>query len=132
MNNIHKFPYVSLCNILHQGNGVYKCKNQGSHKWTRSGQKLGLNNNALSCTQPNFLSERDFVHGAVLENYSQQESSSVRRVARVFDRVPSCALDTLASKWRRCYPLTRVVGAVVSVILLYSMVLHVCRSRCTI
>ena len=32
---IHKFTYVSMYKILHQGNGVFKCKSQGSHKWTR-------------------------------------------------------------------------------------------------
>ncbi len=47
--NIHKFPYVSMYKVLHQGNGVFKCKSQGSHKWTRSGQQLVLNYNALSC-----------------------------------------------------------------------------------
>ncbi len=34
--------------ILHQGNGVVRCKSRGSHKWPRGGKQLGLNNNALS------------------------------------------------------------------------------------
>ncbi len=46
--------------FLHQGNGVFNYKSQGSHKWTRSGQQLGLNNKAVSYVQPNFLSERNF------------------------------------------------------------------------
>ncbi len=33
---------MSTYKILHQGNGVFKCKSQGSHKWTRGGQQLGL------------------------------------------------------------------------------------------
>ncbi len=52
---------MCLCTTFYiQGNGVFTCKCQGSHKCTRSGQHLGLNNNALSCVWPNFLSERDF------------------------------------------------------------------------
>ncbi len=43
------FPYVSMYKILHQANGVFKCNSRGSHKWTRSGQQVGLSNNALSC-----------------------------------------------------------------------------------
>ncbi len=46
---VYERTYVSMYKILHQGNGVFKCKSQGSHKWTRRGQQLGLNNNALSC-----------------------------------------------------------------------------------
>ena len=59
--NIHKFAYVSMYKLLHQWNGLFKNKNQGSHKWTRRGQQFGLNYNALSCVYPNFLSERDFL-----------------------------------------------------------------------
>ncbi len=38
---------MCLCtNFYTKGNGVFKCKIQGSHKWTRSGEQFGLNNNA--------------------------------------------------------------------------------------
>ena len=29
------------------------------------------------------------------------------KLLEVFDRAPNCAVDALASKWRRCIPLTR-------------------------
>ncbi len=40
--------FLFVC-TLRVGNGVFMCKSHGSHKWSRSGQQLGLNNNALSC-----------------------------------------------------------------------------------
>ncbi len=60
---------MCLYKILHQGNGVCKCKSQGSHKWTSGRQQLGVNSNH------NFIYSRKscplktfgfFAHGAVL------------------------------------------------------------------
>ncbi len=52
--------------ILHQGNGVFKCKSRGRHKWTRGGQQLGLH--YLEWTRFSAIHKKfgSFVHGAVL------------------------------------------------------------------
>ena len=63
---------MSRYNILHQGNGVSKCKSQSSHKWRRSGQQSGLNHeiamhylvlSRISWVNAIFW---PFLHGAVL------------------------------------------------------------------
>ncbi len=45
--NIHRRKFKKTTTTTRER--LFKCKSQGSHKWTRVGQQLGLNNNALSC-----------------------------------------------------------------------------------